>query len=216
MSNIIMKKPRIRPTTNRLGTRKGALVANEAYSKNASATLEGDRELISENEYNKAYRNKKTGDIDVGVRGTASVGDALTDLKHLVGGDIRTTERYQDTKRFIQGLKERNKDAKINVYSHSLGGLITNKLAQESPDLISGGETYNTYALSKNDLSNKLRNVRTKNDLVSHLGRDGVETLSKDLNDLTQGNLEAHSLTNFLKMGGSVNQYREILMRNGN
>lgn len=204
MSNIIMKKPRTRPTINRLGTRKGALVANEAYKKDASHQLEGDRELIGENEYNKAYRNKKTGDIDVGVRGTASVADAFTDIKHLVGGDIRTTERYKDTKRFIEGLKERNRNAKINVYSHSLGGLITNKLAQENPDLISGGETYNTYALSKNDLSSKLRNVRTKNDLVSHLGRDGVQTLSKDLSDLTQGNLEAHSLSNFLKRGGSI------------
>lgn len=213
MSNIIMKKPRTRPTINRLGTRSGALIANEAYKKNASNTVEGDRELIAENEYNKAYRNKKTGDIEVGVRGTASVSDALTDLKHLVGGDIRTTERYQDTKRFIQGLKERNKDAKINVYSHSLGGLITNKLAQESPDLISGGETYNTYALSKNDLSNKLRNVRTKNDLVSTLGSDGVQTLTKDISDYTQGNLEAHSLTNFLKKGGKVNMNGEILMR---
>lgn len=213
MSNIIMKKPRTRPTINRLGTRSGALIANEAYKKNASNTVEGDRELIAENEYNKAYRNKKTGDIDVGVRGTASVSDALTDLKHLVGGDIRTTERYQDTKRFIQGLKERNRDAKINVYSHSLGGLITNKLAQENPDLISGGETYNTYALSKNDLSNKLRNVRTKNDLVSTLGSDGVQTLTKDISDYTQGNLEAHSLNNFLKKGGKVNMNGEILMR---
>lgn len=203
MSNIIFKK-KPKSTINRLGTRYGALVANEAYKKDASHQLEGDRELIAENEYNKAYRNKRTGAIDVGVRGTASLSDALTDIKHLVGGDIKTTDRYKNTERFLKDLKDKNKDAKINVYSHSLGGLISNTIAKENPDLISGGEAYNPYALSKSDLSDKIRNVRTKNDVVSLLGSNGVETLSKDLSDLTKGTLEAHSLTNFLKSGGQI------------
>ena len=82
--------------------------------------------------------------------------------------------------------------------------MVANKFTQDNPTLVSKGETYNTYALGKSDLSSKLRNVKTKNDLVSALGSDGVTSLSSSLTDYIQTPLASHSLDNFLKSGGRV------------
>ena len=189
-------------TKNRLGTREGALIANEAYEAHANKTLEGGRTLIDENEFAKAYRTPD-GKIQVGIRGTSSVGDAFTDIKHITGSDIRQTDRYKSTEKFIKDVSFKNQKP-VELYAHSLGGLIANKFTQDNPNLVSGGQTYNTFALSKNDLSSKLKHVKTKNDPVSALGSDGVKSLTSSLTDYVQSPLSAHSLSNFLKAGGIV------------
>jgi hypothetical protein len=189
-------------TKNRLGTREGALIANEAYEAHANKSLEGGRTLIDENEFAKAYRTAD-GKIQVGIRGTASVGDAFTDIKHITGSDIRQTDRYKSTEKFIKDVSFKNQKP-VELYAHSLGGLIANKFTQDNPNLVSGGQTYNTFALSKNDLSSKLKHVKTKNDPVSALGSDGVKSLTSSLTDYVQSPLSAHSLSNFLKAGGIV------------
>lgn len=189
-------------TKNRLGTREGALIANEAYKANASRDLEGGRKLIDENEFAKAYETPD-GRIQVGIRGTSSIGDAFTDIKHLTGSDIKQTDRYKSTEKFIKDISFK-KQKPVELYAHSLGGLVANKFTQDNPTLVSKGETYNTYALGKGDLSSKLRNVKTKNDLVSALGSNGVTSLSSSLTDYVQSPLASHSLDNFLKDGGRV------------
>ena len=189
-------------TKNRLGTREGALIANEAYEAHANKTLEGGRTLIDENEFAKAYRTPD-GKIQVGIRGTSSIGDAFTDIKHITGSDIRQTDRYKSTEKFIKDVSFKNQKP-VELYAHSLGGLIANKFTQDNPNLVSGGQTYNTFALSKNDLSSKLKHVKTKNDPVSALGSDGVKSLTSSLTDYVQSPLSAHSLSNFLKAGGIV------------
>ena len=190
------------PTKNRLGTREGALIANEAYEAHANKTLEGGRTLIDESEFAKAYRTSD-GRIQVGIRGTASIGDAFTDIKHLTGSDIRQTDRYKSTEKFIKDVSFKNQKP-VELYAHSLGGLVANKFSQDNPNLVSGGQTYNTYALSKNDLSSKLKHVKTSNDPVSLLGGSGVTSLTSSITDYVQSPLSAHSLNNFLKAGGVV------------
>lgn len=187
---------------NRFGTAHGASIANQAYKQDSDRLLNG-HELLNKNEYNVAYRNKDTGDIDVGVRGTASGGDVLTDIKKLVGDDVKKTDRYKSTKDFVEKLKKENPNSKINLYGHSLGGLITNELAKEKPDLISSGEAYNPYALSSSDVSDKIKNYRLPTDVVSVLGGNKIKTVGS-ASDYTRDILDAHSLERFLKRGGQV------------
>jgi len=188
----------------RFGTSHGASIANQAYKKDSDRILNG-HELLNKNEFNVAYKNKDTGDIDVGVRGTASAGDVMTDAKKLFGEDIKTSSRYKNTKDFVEKLKQQNPTSKINLYSHSLGGAVANELAKEKPNLVSGGESYNPYLLSSNDASDKIKNYRLPTDVVSLLGANSknVKTIG-DTADYTRDILDAHSLTNFLKLGGHI------------
>lgn len=194
---------------NRFGTRKGALIATQSYNEKADKNI-GDLELISENEFNKAYKDKKTGDINIGIRGTSGLKDVYTDVKHLVGSDIKNTDRYKNSKTFLENIKKQNPTSNINLYGHSLGGLITNKLAQEKPDLVSGGEGYNPYALSGADLESggKIKNYRMNTDIASLGGYLGGNTNSiksvGDIGDFAKGILDTHSLSNFLKNGGMI------------
>ena len=197
---------------NRFGTRKGALIATQSYNEKADKNINGDYdlELIDENEFNKAYKDKKTGDINIGIRGTAGLTDVYTDVKHLVGADIKNTERYKNSKDFLENIKKQNPTANINLYGHSLGGLIGNKLAKEKSDIVSGGESYNPYALSGEDLESggKIKNYRMNTDIASLGGYLGGNTNSiksvGDITDFTKGILDTHSLTNFLKDGGII------------
>jgi len=194
---------------NRFGTRKGALIATQSYKEKADKNID-NMELIDENIYNKAYKDKKTGDINIGIRGTSGVGDILTDVKHFVGNDIKSTDRYKNSKTFLENIKKQNPTSNINLYGHSLGALITNKLAEEKPDLVSGGEGYNPYALKSSDLESggKIKNYRMNTDVASLGGYLGGNTNSiksvGDFSDLTKGILDTHSLSNFLKDGGIV------------
>jgi len=195
-----------KPRENRFGTRAGALIATQSYKEKADKNV-GDNELIAENEYNKAYKNKKTGDISIGIRGTSGINDVLTDAKHFVGSDIRNTDRYKNSKAFLVKVKAENPYSKVNLYGHSLGGLITNKLAEEKPTLVSGGEGYNPYALKGADLESggKIKNYRMNTDVASALGAitGNIKSVG-DFSDLTKGVLDTHSLSNFLKKGGHI------------
>jgi hypothetical protein len=203
-----------KPKENRFGTRSGALIATQSYKDKADRIV-GDNELISENEYNKAYRNKNTGDISIGIRGTSGLSDVLTDVKHFIGSDIRNTDRYKNSKTFLEKVKGENPNSKVNLYGHSLGALITNKLAEEKPNLVSGGEGYNPYALKGADLEsgNKIKNYRLRTDVASALGSitGNVKSVG-DFSDLTKGVLEAHSLSNFLRAGGMVRKRRRRII----
>lgn len=197
---------------NRFGTRKGALIANQSYKEKADKNINDNYnlELIAENEFNKAYKDKNTGDINIGIRGTAGLTDVLTDVKHLVGADIKNTDRYKNSKEFLENIKRQNPTSNINLYGHSLGALITNKLAEEKPDIVSGGEGYNPYALKGSDLESggKIKNYRMNTDVASALGSLGADTKNiksvGDISDITKGILDTHSLSNFLKTGGRV------------
>lgn len=201
-----------KPKENRFGTRKGALIATQSYKEKADKNI-GDNELISENEFNKAYKDKKTGDINIGIRGTSGVNDILTDVKHFVGVDIRNTERYKNSKTFLENIKKQNPTANVNLYGHSLGALISNKLAKENPNIVTGGEGYNPYALTGGDLESggKIKNYRMNTDIASAGGAlatlggntNGIKSVG-DITDFTKGILDTHSLSNFLKDGGMI------------
>jgi hypothetical protein len=207
INNLFKKKER---QPNRFGTRYGAMIAGQSYKRNADKNMD-DLELIGENEYNKAYKNKKTGNIEVGVRGTNSAVDVLTDAYKLFGGDIKNTDRYKNTKSFVENIKKQNPTSNVNLYSHSLGGAISNTLAKDRPDLVSGGESYNPYLLKEGEASEKIKNYRTPTDVVSVLGvaDKNVKTVG-DASDWARGILDTHSLENFYKTGGIVRVRKSI------
>jgi hypothetical protein len=115
---------------NRLGTREGALIANEAYEAHANKTLEGGRTLIDESEFAKAYRTPD-GRIQVGIRGTASIGDAFTDIKHLTGSDIRQTDRYKSTEKFITDYVQSPLSAHSLTNFLKAGGIVSGQMKMQ-------------------------------------------------------------------------------------
>jgi|688.fasta_scaffold455034_2 dienelactone hydrolase len=186
-------------------TRQGATFVREAY-KEAGGNLEGYT-LIKQDANNKAYKNNATGAINVGIRGTSNLSDVITDVGHAVGVNISTTDRYKDSKKFLEDLKRQNPTANLNVYGHSLGGTIVNKLAKENPQLISSGEAFNPYALKGSDLDSggKIKNYRTKADVASALGaiNNNIESVGS-IFDIAKSITDNHSLSNFYKNGGRI------------
>lgn len=187
-------------------TRTGATFAREAYNDRPKSTLEGGYRLINYDINNKAYKDMNNN-IHVGIRGTSNLSDVVTDVGHFVGTKIENTDRYKQSKKFVEGLKRDYPTSNINVYAHSLGGLIANKLAKENPNLVSGGETYNPYALKSSDLDSggKLKNYRTRTDVASALGaiNNNIESVGSVF-DITRGILDNHALNNFYKNGGRI------------
>lgn len=187
-------------------TRQGATFASEAY-KESGGNLDGYT-LIKQNANNKAYKNNVNGSIHVGIKGTSNLSDIVTDVRHAVGVNISTTDRYKDSKTFLEDLKRQNPTANLNIYGHSLGGLIVNKIAKNEPQLISSGQAFNPYALKTSDLDSggKVTNYRTKTDVASALGsinNSNVESVGS-IFDITKSITENHSLRNFYKNGGKM------------
>jgi dienelactone hydrolase len=186
-------------------TRIGATFAKQAYSTNPES-IEGYT-LVNWNANNKAYKENNTNVIHVGIKGTANAADVLTDIKHFTGTKIETTDRYKDSKKFLENLQRDNPTSKLNVYGHSLGGLIANKLAKEEPQLVSGGQAFNPYALKSSDLDSggKIKNYRTKTDVASALGaiNNNIESVGS-IFDITKSITDNHSLSNFYKKGGKI------------
>lgn len=203
MSNIIMKKQKVRKTRNL------ALVANEAYKEIPSSTLEDGRVLYKQNKYNKAYKDAQ-GNISIGIRGSADMSDYALDAKKLLFGDnLLNSERYKNSETFIKDVKRENPNAKISASGHSLGGTILNRFVNENAGVINYGEAYNPFVSRNMDLSADIKNYRKKNDLASVLGTYSAIAGNKQIETFepeksADGVLETHSLDNFLKKGGRV------------
>lgn len=203
MSNIIMKKPKVRRTRNL------ALVANEAYKEIPSATLEDGRVLLKQNKYNKAYKDTQ-GNISIGIRGSADMSDYALDAKKLLFGDnLLNSERYKNTDTFIKDVRRENPNAKISASGHSLGGTILNRFVNENAGVINQAEAYNPFITRNQDLSADVKNYRKKGDLASVLGTYSAIAGNKKIEEFepeksADGVLATHSLSNFLKKGGRI------------
>jgi len=79
----------------------------------------------------------------------------------------------------------------------------------ENPNVINYGEGYNPFITRNMDLSADVKNYRKKGDLASVLGTYSAIAGNKTIQDFepekaTEGVLDTHSLSNFLKKGGRI------------
>lgn len=131
------------------GARERYLAVDEAYKRNprkASRRLDSSKDFrfVDGNEMAVAYRDPKTGDITVGVRGTDKWKD-WTEANWRIGyGGLRHSPQYKETRELVQRVHEAYPDAKIDIGGHSLGGAIATELSREmGPEVVHTTEVWN-------------------------------------------------------------------------
>ena len=163
--------------------------ASIVYDKSRPDMVDGFKK-IDEDDENVAYRDN-LGNVKIGIRGTASGGDVLTDAKILGGKRLEDTSRYKRSEDFVNRIKEKYKPSDISLSGHSLGGGIVNALSKKYGY---SGSAYNPFLLKKEDISDKVKNVRSAFDPVSALVAKDIKT---DYSKINFNPLEAHSISQF-------------------
>lgn len=110
-------------------------------------------------------KNPETKRAVIGIRGTANVGDAITDLWTGLG-DIKSTDRYKRTIDQIQKITdELGNEYTISLAGHSLGGALAHQAADE---LGLSGHIFNPAAsLGDMPQTDKITAHMTEDDPVS-------------------------------------------------
>ena len=163
--------------------------ASIAYDKERPAEVDGYKK-IDEDEENVAYRDD-AGRVKIGIRGTASGGDILTDAKILGGKRLEDTSRFKRSEDFVNKIRDKYKPADLSLSGHSLGGGIVNALSKKYGYQ---GTAYNPFLLKKEDISEKVKNVRSAFDPVSLAVAPHIKT---DYSKIDFNPLKAHSVSQF-------------------
>jgi hypothetical protein len=163
--------------------------ASIAYDKTRPDVVDGFQK-ISEDDDNVAYRDDK-GNVKIGIRGTSNLDDLKTDVNILGGKQIQDTDRYKKSEEFINRIKEKYKPTDISLSGHSLSGGIVNALSKKYGYT---GEAINPFVLKKEDISDKIKNVRSAFDPVSALVAKDITT---DYSKFDFNPLKAHSISQF-------------------
>ena len=163
--------------------------ASIAYDKSRPQEVDGWKK-IAEDQDQVAYRDD-AGNVKVGIRGTSNISDVLTDAKILAGKKIEDTDRYKQSENFINKIKEQYKPSDISLSGHSLSGGIVNALSKKYGYK---GKAYNPYLLKKEDISDKVENVRSVFDPVSIAVAPHIKT---DYSKIDFNPLQAHSVSQF-------------------
>jgi len=106
-----------------------AKAAKLAYSDLPSGGMPEGYEHERINDELSILKNPTTKKAIIGIRGTATVGDAFTDLAHL--NDIRDSERYKRTKSQVKEAKDKLSGYNVSLAGHSLGGSLAHHVADE-------------------------------------------------------------------------------------
>lgn len=144
----------------------------------------------------KVFHNPEKNKLVVGVAGTHSTNDVLTDV-NLAFGNLKNTDRYKEARNILNRAKEKYSPNDVVISGHSLGGSISQYIA---------GKNDKVYTLDKGaTIGQKTRKnevaYRTQGDVVSLLnaGSKRVTTLpNKNLPTgfLVGDILKAHNVDN--------------------
>ena len=171
------------------GNPKRRRFASIAYDSKRPDVVDGYKK-IDEDEDQVAYRDD-AGNVKIGIRGTSNINDVMTDVNVLGGKKLEDTSRYKKSEDFINRIKEKYKPTDISLSGHSLSGGIVNALSKKYGYT---GEAINPFLLKKEDISDKIKNVRSVFDPVSSLVAKDIQT---DYSKLDFNPLKAHSVSQF-------------------
>lgn len=183
-------------------------IAEDSYNKSTKQFI-GEYVNIFKNDTLNIYLNKSLKTIVIGVRGTASGGDALADLK-IANGSLNTSTRYKNDLKNIKNIQKIYSIAEYKYFGsgHSLAGAILDLLLKGG--YIRQAVSYNP-AVEKNEMGNS-NNLRIYNDddaLYNLLGKyaNNVE-VRKNKNKLSNpitNTLNAHKMEQFIGGASRIN-----------
>lgn len=157
-------------------------IAKEAYSKIPKSDL-GDWHLITHDSNNKVYQNRRTGEVVNGISGSKSLSDFANDGLQLIGFSNNTLQkkRYADSALMMDRLLSVERAPTVSTASHSLGSNISNRLMKHGKVT---GMNYNHngfYARKSDNIdSDRVVNIRNRNDLASILSRNNENSITLD------------------------------------
>jgi hypothetical protein len=195
--------------------RMGALVSQAAYGDeenrvaNASLTSAGFHYNIKASDNSTAVYDRGTERF-IGIRGTSSLGDVLTDTAIVTTG-IKSTQRFKTDYQHIRKLVEEQvrNGGTTQLVGHSLGGTLTSELVQQlvkdNPALKGKvrGTAYNEGAAPNRDdtctgpVCDAVTHIRTKGDVISASTRNKT----KVVRGKCAGNATDHGISQFTGEG---------------
>ena len=155
------------------------MLASQAYKKKPTSDID-DWHLLTHDNNNKVYQNRKTLEIVNAISGSKSAKDFINDGLQYIGfrNNKLQKERYKESASMIDRLSSIRKPPKISTASHSLGSNIANRLMSDGKIT---GENYNFnpyYADKKDNIDNdRVVNIRNTNDFASKLARNNRNTI---------------------------------------
>jgi len=125
-----------------------------------------DNQLSNDNQ--QVYFNPDKKKLLFNITGTHNAKDYITDARLALGG-LKNTQRFKEADTTLQKAKDKYKDNKVVITSHSLGGSIGNYIKKPDDELyaLNSGVTIGQKSRNPN---NNAHNYRVEGDLISGLG----------------------------------------------
>jgi len=123
-----------------------------------------DNDLSNDNQ--QVYYNPDKKKLLYNVTGTHKVQDYITDARLALGG-LKNTQRYKEAEKTLQKAKDKYKENKVVITSHSLGASIGNYIKKPDDELyaLNAGVT-----LGQTTKGGNAKNYRVEGDVISGLG----------------------------------------------
>jgi putative lipase involved disintegration of autophagic bodies len=124
------------------------------------------------------YINDENKQIVLSIRGTrmSDMSDIVSDVKGVVFGMKEDDPNFYYVNRLVRSLKLKFKGYKITSYGHSLGGSISNYVAEKNPDIKAVTFNAGSSPFVKEKPLDNVISYRTNNDIVSAFSNSGSNT----------------------------------------
>ena len=117
-------------------------LAQRSYNERREV-VNPDWEFVAKTATAEAYRDKKTGKLLIGIRGTINLLDWATNL-HFVSNNVERTARYKKLRAFVTDLLAKEPPGtKVDLAGHSLGGGLATELKRDLGDVVDEVVTFN-------------------------------------------------------------------------
>ena len=156
---------------------------NEQAYKNKSFDIDENLKLITENEFNKLYQDRRNGNIYQSISGSRNMKDFLNDGLQYLGfnNNLLQKQRLKSSQDLLDKINN-IKTNKIFLTGHSLGGNITNQLIKNNENNIDKVINFNPFIPNTEAINDDYRilNIRNKNDFASKFIKDRKNVLNLD------------------------------------
>jgi hypothetical protein len=170
-------------------------LAKQAYSKKPLKDID-DWHLITSDNNNKVYQNRRTLEVVNAISGSKSAKDFVNDGLQYIGlrNNRLQKQRYNESAEMMDRLNAIRRPPKISTASHSLGSNVANRLLTDGK-VTGTNYNFNPYYASQEDnlQTDRIVNVRNSNDFASRMARNNRNTIEIKS---PMNSIESHFLDN--------------------